>query len=120
MGANRLLTCVGAVLINLNAQSPSGSSGQSQTGSYTFFVGPTLTRSQFHRAIRTASPKSWAVTVDSAIAGTIPSLHNVSLGSLEADFDEEGQRVEARLEGRAQVEGALFLSKNSATRSLSC
>ena len=108
-GANRLLTCVGAVPINLIAQPPSGSPGQSQTGSYTFFVGPTLARTQFHRAIGTASPKSWVVTMDSA-PGTIPSLHHVSLGSREADFDEEGQRVEARLEVRAQVEGGSYLS----------
>jgi hypothetical protein len=52
-GANRLLTVTGAANLSIQATGQ-----QRTTETWTFLVGPTLTRLQFHRAIGTASVAS--------------------------------------------------------------
>src|SRR6476620_2267097 len=87
-GANRLFTITGAanLCIQVTRQPPS-------TETWTFLVGPTLTRLQFHRAIATASVASQTVSVQ-----TTPRELTVNVHSVEADWDDEDQRVEVRAE----------------------
>lgn len=87
-GANRLFTVIGAANLSIQA------TGQQRTiETWTFLVGPTLTRLQFHRAIGTASVASQTVSVQ-----TPPREFTVNVHSIEADWDDENQRVKVRVE----------------------
>ena len=66
---------------------------QRTTETWTFLVGPTLTRLQFHRAIGTASVASQIVSVQPS-----PREFTVNIHSVEADWDDENQRVNMRVE----------------------
>ncbi len=57
-GANRLFTVIGAANLSIQATRQ-----QRTIETWTFLVGPTLTRLQFHRAIGTASVASQTVSV---------------------------------------------------------
>src|SRR4030095_4257222 len=85
-GANRLFTVIGAANISIQATRQ-----QRTTETWTFLVGPTLTRLQFHRAIGTASVASQIVSVQTA-----PREFTVNIHSIEADWDDEDQRVRVR------------------------
>jgi hypothetical protein len=87
-GANRLFTVTGAANLSIQATRQ-----QRSTETWTFLVGPTLTRSQFHRAIGTASVASQIVSVQTAPRGFTVNVH-----SIEADWDDEDQRVRVRVE----------------------
>jgi len=87
-GANRLFTVIGAANISIQATRQ-----QRTTETWTFLVGPTLTRLQFHRAIGTASVASQIVSVQTA-----PREFTVNVHSVEADWDDENQRVKVRVE----------------------
>jgi hypothetical protein len=87
-GANRLFTVTGAANLSIQATRQ-----QRSTETWTFLVGPTLTRSQFHRAIGTASVASQIVSVQTA-----PREFTVNVHSVEADWDDEDQRVRVRVE----------------------
>jgi len=87
-GANRLFTVVGAANVCIEATRQ-----QRTTETWTFLVGPTLTRLQFHRAIGTASVASQIVSVQTA-----PREFTVNIHSVEADWDDENQRVKVRVE----------------------
>ena len=87
-GANRLFTVTGAANLSIQATRQ-----QRSTETWTFLVGPTLTRSQFHRAIATASVASQIVSVQTA-----PREFTVNVHSIEADWDDEDQRVRVRVE----------------------
>ena len=87
-GANRLFTISGAANVCIEATRQ-----QRTTETWTFLVGPTLTRLQFHRAIGTASVASQFVSVQTA-----PREFTVNVHSVEADWDDEDQRVEVRAE----------------------
>ena len=87
-GANRLFTVTGAADLSIQATRQ-----QRTTETWTFFVGPTLTRLQFHRAIGTASVASQIVSVQTA-----PREFTVNIHSIEADWDDENQRVKVRVE----------------------
>jgi hypothetical protein len=87
-GANRLFTVTGAADLSIQATRQ-----QRTTETWTFLVGPTLTRSQFHRAIATASVASQIVSVQTA-----PREFTVNVHSVEADWDDEDQRVRVRVE----------------------
>ena len=65
-------------------------------------MGPTLTRGQFYRAIAAASVASQGVSKRG-----VPSDYTVQINSVEADWDDESERVEVRVE--------LFLSSSRAT-----
>ena len=87
-GANRLFTVIGATNLSIQATRQ-----QRTIETWTFLVGPTLTRSQFHRAIGTASVSSQIVSVQ-----TPPREFTVNIHSVEADWDDENQRVKVRVE----------------------
>jgi len=87
-GANRLFTVTGAANVSIQATRQ-----QRTTETWTFLVGPTLTRLQFHRAIGTASVASQIVSVQTA-----PRKFTVNIHSVEADWDDEAQRVKMRVE----------------------
>ena len=87
-GANRLFTVTGAANLSIQATRQ-----QRSTETWTFLVGPTLTRLQFHRAIGTASEASQVVSVQTA-----PREFTVNIHSVEADWDDEDQRVKVRVE----------------------
>jgi hypothetical protein len=87
-GANRLFTVTGVADLCIQATRQ-----QRSTETWTFLVGPTLTRSQFHRAIGTASVASQIVSVQTA-----PREFTINVHSVEADWDDEDQRVRVRVE----------------------
>ena len=87
-GANRLFTVTGATNVGISV-----SGQQQQTQTWTFLVGPTFTRSQFYRAIGTASVSFQFVNVR-----TVPGNFTVQINSVEADWDDESGRVEVRVE----------------------
>jgi hypothetical protein len=87
-GANRLFTIIGAANVCIEAARQ-----QRTTETWTFLVGPTLTRLQFHRAIGTASVASQIVSIQTA-----PREFTVNIHSVEADWDDENQRVKVRVE----------------------
>jgi hypothetical protein len=88
-GANRLFTCTGVA----NVQMSLGRKQGQITETWTFFVGPTLTRAQFYRAIGTASISLQTMDILGAPAG-----FTVHIVSVEADWDDESERVEVRVE----------------------
>ena len=95
-GANRLFTVIGAANLSIQATRQ-----QRTIETWTFLVGPTLTRSQFHRAIGTASIASQIVSVQ-----TPPREFTVNVHSVEADWDDENQRVKMRVEIGVMSNGA--------------
>ena len=95
-GANRLFTVIGAAILSIHATRQ-----QRTIETWTFLVGPTLTRLQFHRAIGTASVASQIVSVQ-----TPPREFTVNVHSIEADWDDENQRVKVRVEIGVISDGA--------------
>lgn len=94
-GANRLFICAGVAGISLFV-----SSGQSKTETWRWLVGPELPRPQFHRAIAQASVGDGSMNIQGP-----PSQRNVSILSVDADWDDESGRVEARAEIQANATG---------------
>ncbi len=74
-GANRVFTCTGIANVQMFVDR-----GQQQTETWTFLVGPTLTHTQFCRAIGTASVSFQSVEIQGAPAGL--TVHVVAV---EAD-----------------------------------
>ena len=95
-GANRLFTVIGAANLSIQATRQ-----QRTIETWTFLVGPTLTRLQFHRAIGTASVASQTVSIQ-----TPPREFTVNIHSVEADWDDENQRVKVRVEIGVMSDGA--------------
>jgi hypothetical protein len=95
-GANRLFTVIGAANLSIQATRQ-----QRTIETWTFLVGPTLARLQFHRAIGTASVASQTVSVQ-----TPPREFTVNVHSVEADWDDENQRVKVRVEIGVMSDGA--------------
>jgi hypothetical protein len=96
-GANRLFTVTGAANVQISV------SGDTDpvNPTWTFLVGPTLTHKQFYRAIASASVASQSVSKRG-----VPSDYTVQINSVEADWDDESERVEVHVE--------LFLSSSLA------
>lgn len=88
-GANRLFICTGIGNVKMSL----GRNQEQITETWTFFVGPPLTRTQFHRAIGTASVSLQTMDILGAPAG-----FTVQVISVEADWDDESERVEVRVE----------------------
>jgi hypothetical protein len=88
-GANRLFICTGIANVKMSL----GRNQEQITETWTFFVGPPLTRTQFHRAIGTASVSLQTMDILGAPAG-----FTVQVVSVEADWDDESERVEVRVE----------------------
>jgi hypothetical protein len=95
-GANRLFTVIGAANLSIQATRQ-----QRTIETWTFLVGPTLTRLQFHRAIGTASVASQTVSIQ-----TPPREFTVNVHSVDADWDDENQRVKVRVEIGVMSDGA--------------
>jgi hypothetical protein len=89
-GANRLFTCTGLALIPMGL-------GPNETAreTWTFLVGPAFPQSQFQRAIATASDAGFGVQVQDPTAF---GYYNVTVWSVEADWDDESGRTEMRVE----------------------
>ena len=88
-GANRLFICTGVAEVQMSL-----SRHQDQiTETWTFFVGPALSRGQFYRAIGNASVSFQTMDILGAPAG-----FTVQVVSTEADWDDESERVEMRVE----------------------
>jgi hypothetical protein len=88
-GANRLFICTGIA----NVQMSLGRDQGEITETWTFFVGPTLTRGQFYRAIGMASVSLQTMDILGAPAG-----FTIQIVSVEADWDDESEKVEVRVE----------------------
>jgi len=88
-GANRLFICTGIA----NVKMALGRHQGRITETWTFFVGPPLTRTQFHRAIGTASVSLQTMDILGA-----PADFTVQVVSVEADWGDESERVEVRVE----------------------
>ena len=89
-GANRLITVGGAANTDF-VVSLSGTTGKTQSETFIFLVGPQLTPGQFHKAIVTAFPSAWGFSGQSLVDA---QCHIVSM---DADWDDESQRVEVRV-----------------------
>jgi hypothetical protein len=89
-GANTLFSCNGF------AQTFVSASDGENAETFTFLVGPTISRSQFRRASATAFVSTDAF---SAFTEGLAS-YNSSISSVEADWDDQAQRVRVRVEIR--------------------
>src|SRR5436309_15547760 len=88
-GANRLFT----VTSTANVQILASGDPDPVNPTWTFLVGPTLTRGQFYRAIAAAS-----VASDGVSKWGVPSGCTVQINSVDGDGDDESERVEVRAE----------------------
>src|SRR5215472_16881077 len=88
-GANRLFICTGTAEVQMSL----GRNQEEITETWTFFVGPALGRGQFYRAIGNASVSLQTMDILGAPAG-----FTVQIVSTEADWDDESERVEMRVE----------------------
>src|ERR1700747_2750624 len=100
--ANRLFTITGAASVGIFVIA-----NQQQTQTWTFLVGPTLTRQQFYRAIGAASVSSQNVNIQTA-----PGSFQVNISSVEADCDDESGRVEVRVEVFLSASGGVSANIN--------
>src|SRR5688500_10964564 len=97
--ANRLFVFTGGAPVNF-----SGGPSQPNRETYTFLIGPKLTRGQFVGAIAAASITKWAwQTIDAA-----PSDGAFNIELAEADWDDESQQVEVRVELRILTHGSAY------------
>jgi len=93
-GANRLYALTGIALIQIRA------SGGTQTETFTFLIGPVLDRSQFVKAIATASLNHVV------LAGqTLPVTGTWRVTFVDADRDDESGQVEVRVEVQVSASG---------------
>ena len=93
-GATRLFICTGTAkaAMQLNA---GPEFAQRLADTWTFLVGPTLTRLQFQRAVGTASLANFRVRYTAPAGGFDASWELVSV---DADWDDESGRVQVRAE----------------------
>ena len=92
-GANRLFILTGIAPVFLQA-----SSNAFQRDTFTFLVGPTLTRRQFIRATATASIVRFTMFAPVTTGNT-----NWNINSIETDWDDESGQVEVRVEVSVQA-----------------
>jgi hypothetical protein len=78
-------------------------SGQQKTETWAFLMGPTLTHQQFHRAIGTATISHQSMSIRQ-----LGPAGFVSVNSVEANWDDESQRVEVRIEVYLSSQDLLF------------
>jgi hypothetical protein len=93
-GANRLFVITGIIPTNLFTSA-------TIKETFTFLIGPTLTRRQFVRAITMASLNSIQ------FSGGAPTDSKWSVESVDADWDDESGQVEVRVEVLAISQGGL-------------
>ena len=97
-GANRLYTCTGMADLNTWV-----SANQSKQETWTFLVGPALPE-RFLRATASVSVAGYGVY----IADPTNAWHNLAFSSVEADWDDESSRTEARVEVLISARGMSF------------
>jgi hypothetical protein len=85
--ANRLFVFAGSAPVNV------ATGAELVRDSYTFLVGPSMSRRQFIRGVAHASISKWSVE---GVAGNGEPVFAVELA--EADWDDESQHVEVRVE----------------------
>jgi hypothetical protein len=100
--ANRLFTCTGNANFFMNV------ANGNQTQTFTFLVGPTLTRPQFHRATGTASVAGFQAFVQ---AGANVN-YSYRVNSVEVDWDDESGQIEVRVEIAASASAGVTLGVN--------
>lgn len=91
--ANRLFVFTGAAPVGV-----SGGAGGNARGTFTFLLGPKLARRQFISAVAHASISAWGGFISAT-----PFNFSVALELAEADWDDESQQVEARIEVAASM-----------------
>ena len=89
--ANRLFVVTGIAPANLSV------SNATRTETFTFLIGPTLTRRQFIRAIATASLNRIGLSTSGGGPGVVINS-NWSINFVDADWDDESGQVEVRVE----------------------
>jgi hypothetical protein len=89
-GATLLHTCTGFASVQMNVNT-----AVQQIETWSFLVGPTLTRTQFFRAIADASVSTYLFNSAASQPG---SVFSISVTSVEADWDAESSRVEVHVE----------------------
>src|SRR5215213_404934 len=94
--ANRLITVAGIARMNLGASTSTANTVVTKVETFTVLVGPRLTRRQFHKAIASVS----LVGLSSEGPG---SADWTVLGG-DADWDDEAERVELRVELRVAAQ----------------
>lgn len=92
-GANRLFILTGIAPVFLQA-----SNNVTQRDTFTFLVGPTLTRRQFIRATATASIVRFSFFSPATTGSTFWNINSV-----ETDWDDESGQVEVRVEFSVQA-----------------
>lgn len=93
---------------NLSAFSPAGGSFQSQQATFSVHVGPSLTASEFRRAVASASLASLS------ISGGDASFADWAVTGVDADFDDEAGKVELEFDLRVRVDAGAASSAQSA------
>jgi hypothetical protein len=99
--ANRLFICTGRAQASVSASGLPGGVG-SRKEVFTFFVGPQLTRQQFHRAVAQAAPI--AATLGGQGGGSGNGTWSVQ--AFQADWDDESSRVQVFVEVTASAWGS--------------
>ena len=98
-GANRLFTINGLANLGVRAVASGPDASVTQKETITLLVGPQLTRQQFHRAIASAFPTTIRFEQGS------PITVEWSLTDFDADWDDESQQVELRVELQTTILG---------------
>ena len=110
-GANRLFICTGTAKANMQVNADAAAASQQVRDTWTFLVGPTLTRAQFYRAVGTASLSNVRfikTNPEARIEGVW------ELVSVDADWDDESGQVQVRAEvSLAAVQAMLLVSSLS-------
>jgi hypothetical protein len=98
-GANRLFVFTGAAPVYVGSSSQPGTSSTAKE-TFTWLLGPQLARRQFVKAVADASIAHWGTSANSP--NPVP---NFVVDLVEADWDDESQQVECRVEVRVDVQG---------------
>jgi hypothetical protein len=105
--ANTLVICTGRATLDLS----------SSTRTYTFSVGPQLSRDQFHRAVASAAFSTLLIYSIPALpdpSNQMPPPAQCGIASVDADWDDERAQTQVRLEtaesgDQARVAGQLAM-----------
>jgi hypothetical protein len=98
-GATRLYICTGLVTAFFQA-----ADGDNPQETFVFSVGPALTRRQIIRASATAAPANYYVR------GTATDVARVGIVSADADWNDEANAVEVRIEAAGQAPSGVLVA----------
>lgn len=100
-GANRLFIIAGHAPAPVTAVGPQGGGVTRHTETFTLLVGPALTRRQFVRASAIAS----MISVNAYLPIPDSAQFSWQILGVDADWDDEAQQTELRVELSAMVSG---------------